>query len=168
MKTPVSRRQQREALVDDPAPWPQGGASDVAAGTIGGRRMLVTNEPFHGNQVVVYQQAADGSWPRSVIETHLVNSHSLTLVDGDGDGTHEIVSGGTRGAPGSGRGVKPGVFYYRPAGPAGQTWERMMLDPGIAANSCVTADIDGDRRMDVACIDLSDPWSIKWYEYTKP
>jgi hypothetical protein len=130
--------------------------------------MLVTNEPFHGNQVVVYQQAADGSWPRNVIDTQLVNSHSLTLVDGDGDGTHEIVSGGTRGAPGSGRGVKPGVFYYRPAGRAGQTWERMMLDPGIAANSCVTADINGDRRMDVACIDLSDPWSIRWYEYTKP
>lgn len=42
-----------------------------------------------------------------------------------------------------------------------------MLDPGIAPNSCVTADINGDRRMDVACIDLSDPWSIKWYEYTK-
>jgi hypothetical protein len=148
----------------NPAEWPQGGASDVAAGTFNKRRFLVTNEPFHGNQVVVYQEAAPGQFPRNVIDTRLANSHALALVDSDGDGSHEIVSGGTRGAPGSPRGTKPGVFFYKAADAAGQTWERMVLDAAIAANNCVAADINGDRRMDVACIDSGDPWTLRWYE----
>jgi hypothetical protein len=150
-----------EIVKGDPATWPQGGASDVAVGRLNKRRLVVTNEPFHGNQVVVYQEASPGVWPRTVIDTRLMNSHSLTLVDSDGDGNHEIVSGGTRGAA---RGVKPGVFFYKAADAAGQQWQRMALDPEIAANSCVTADINGDRRMDVACIDNGNPWSLKWYE----
>lgn len=149
-----------EIVKGDPAPWPRGGASDVAAGVLNKRKLLVTNEPFHGNQVVVYQEASPGLWPRTVIDTRLNNSHSLTLVDSDGDGNSEIVSGGTRGAA---RGVKPGVFFYK-ADAAGQAWQRMLLDAGIAANSCVTADISGDRKMDVACIDNSDPFALKWYE----
>lgn len=157
-----------EIAKGNPAEWPQGGASDIAVGRIGGKRLFVTNEPFHGNQVVVYQQAADGAWPRNVIDTTLVNSHSLVLVDADGDGTSEVVSGGTRGAAGTPRGTKPGVFYYKAKDPTGQAWSRMVLDPGIAANNCVTADINGDRKMDVACIDNTDPWTLRWYENTRP
>ena len=96
-----------------------------------------------------------------MIDARINSSHSLVLVDSDGDGNHEIVSGGTRGAA---RGVKPGVFFYKASDPAGQTWQRMILDAGIAANSCVAADFNGDRRTDVACIDNSDPWSLRWYE----
>jgi hypothetical protein len=154
-----------EIVKGDPASWPSGGASDLAVGTLNKKKLLVTNEPFHGNQVVVYQEASGGLWPRNVIETQLSNAHALTLVDSDGDGNHEIVSGGTRAASGP-RGTKPGVFFYKSADAAGQKWQRMMLDAGIAANSCVTADINGDRKMDVACIDNSNPWSLKWYEST--
>jgi hypothetical protein len=149
-----------EMAKGDPGEWPRGGASDIAVGTIGGKPFFVTNEPFHGNQVVVYQKAADGTWPRNVIETEINNAHSLALIDLDGDGTSEIVSGGTRGAAGTPRGTKPGVFFYKAADPAAQKWERMVLDPNIASNSCVVADINGDRRPDVACIDDS----LKWYE----
>jgi hypothetical protein len=149
-----------ELTKGNPAEWPLGGASDVAAGLLNKRRFFVTNEPFHGNQVVVYQEMA-GAWPRNVIDTRLVNSHSLVLVDSDGDGSHEIVSGGTRGPA---RGVKPGVFFYKATDATGRTWERMVLDTSVAANSCVAADINGDRKMDVACIDNGDPWSLKWYE----
>jgi hypothetical protein len=155
-----------EIVKGDPAPWPQGGSSDIAVGVLNKKRLLVTNEPFHGNQVVVYQEAPAGSWSRNVIETQLANSHSLVLVDSDGDGTHEIVSGGTR-VPGGPRGAKPGVFFYKAADSAGQKWQRMMLDAGIAANSCVTADFNADRKIDVACIDNGDPWSLKWYENTR-
>jgi hypothetical protein len=155
-----------EIVKGDPAEWPRGGASDVAIGSMNKKRLLVTNEPFHGNQVVVYQEGAGGTWPRTIVDTRINNSHSLTLVDVDGDGNHEIVSGGTRPPAGSGRGTKPGVFFYKAADPQGQTWNRMVLDPGIAANSCVTADINGDKRMDVACIDNTNPWSLRWYENT--
>jgi hypothetical protein len=115
----------------------------------------------------VYTQTADGGWPRNVIETTINNSHSLVLVDSDGDGTSEIVSGGTRGAPGTPRGTKPGVFFYKAADVGGQKWDRMVLDEGIAANSCVAADFNGDRKMDLACIDAGNPWSLKWYENTR-
>lgn len=152
-----------EIVKGDLTPWPKGGASDVAVGVFNKKRLLVTNEPFHGNQVVVYQEGSGGAWPRNVIDTRLINSHSLTLVDSDGDGNHEIVSGGTRGAA---RGVKPGVFFYKAADATGQTWQRMSLDATISANSCVTADINGDRRVDVACIDNSDPFVLRWYENT--
>jgi len=99
-------------------------------------------------------------WSRTVIDTRMNNSHALALIDADGDGNAEIVSGGTRGAA---RGVKPGVFFYR-GGPGGQTWDRFSLDPAIAANGCVTADFNGDKKMDLACIDNSDPWALRWYE----
>ena len=79
----------------------------------------------------------------------------------------EIVSGGTRGAPGTPRGTKPGVFFYKAADAAGQKWDRMVLDDGIAANSCVAADFNGDRKMDLACIDAGNPWAFKWYENTR-
>jgi hypothetical protein len=156
-----------EIVKGDPAEWPRGGVSDVAIGRMGGKRFFVTNEPFHGNQVVVYVQSADGAWPRNVIETTINNSHSLVLVDSDGDGTSEIVSGGTRGAPGTPRGTKPGVFFYKAADASGQKWDRMVLDEGIAANSCVAADFNNDRKMDVACIDAGAPNALKWYENTR-
>jgi len=89
------------------------------------------------------------------------------LVDSDGDGSSEIVSGGTRGAPGTARGTKPGVFFYKAADTAGQKWDRMVLDDGIAANSCVAADFNGDRKMDLACIDAGQPNALKWYENTR-
>ena len=76
-----------EIVKGDPGEWPRGGVSDVAIGRLGGKRFFVTNEPFHGNQVVVYVQTADGAWPRNIIETTINNSHSLVLVDSDGDGT---------------------------------------------------------------------------------
>lgn len=156
-----------EIVKGDPAEWPRGGISDVAIGRFGGKKFFVTNEPFHGNQVVVYVQTADGGWPRNVIDTTINNSHTLVLVDSDGDGSSEIVSGGTRGAPGTARGTKPGVFFYKAADAAGQKWDRMVLDDGIAANSCVAADFNGDRKMDLACIDAGAPNALKWYENTR-
>ena len=43
----------------------------------------------------------------------------------------------------------------------------MVLDPAVAANNCIPVDINADRKMDIACIDSSDPWSLKWYENTR-
>ena len=109
--------------------------------------------------MVVYQETSKGVWSRSVIDSRISNSHALALIDADGDGNAEIVSGGTRGAA---RGVKPGVFFYK-AGPGGQAWDRFSLDPAISANGCVTADFNADKKMDLACIDNSDPWALRWY-----
>jgi hypothetical protein len=148
------------------AEWPQSGTSDVAVGRFAGKRFIAANEPFHGNQVVVYTENG-GTLSRTSIDDILNNSHSLTLVDSDGDGSAEIVSGGTRGAPGTARGAKPGVFFYKAQDPAGQKWQRMVLDASIAANGCIAVDVNADRKMDVACIDAGAPWSLMWYENTR-
>lgn len=150
-----------EIVKGDPGEWPRSGSSEIAVGTFNKQRFFVTNEPFHGNQVVVYQEAAKGNWSRAVIDARMSNSHALVLIDADGDGNAEIVSGGTRGAA---RGVKPGVFFYKATDATGQTWDRLSLDPAIAANGCVAADLNGDKKMDLACIDNSDPWALRWYE----
>jgi hypothetical protein len=155
-----------QIVAGNPAEWPQSGTSDIVVGRLGGRKFMAANEPFHGNQVIVYTDAG-GTWARTMIDDSINNSLSLALVDSDGDGTSEIVSGGTRGAPGTARGAKPGVFFYKAADPAGQKWDRMVLDATIAANGCVAADINGDRKMDIACIDAGAPWSLIWYENSR-
>jgi hypothetical protein len=87
-----------------------------------------------------------------------VNGHTLTLVDADGDGIPEIVA--------SGSGGRAGLFFYRATDATGQRWQRMLMDNDMSAQSCVTADIKGDRRNnDVICIDTRGSNTLKWYEY---
>ena len=139
-------------------PYPNGGSSDLGAGELDGEPFFAAIEPFHGNQVVVYRQGSGGAWQRVVIDTELVNGHSLLVADLSGDGNGEIVAAGTRGPR--------NLYLYRAADASGDRWERTIMDDAIAANSCDAADINGDGRMDVACIDNARPFSIKWYENT--
>jgi hypothetical protein len=147
-----------EIAKGNPAPYPDGGASEVGTGFVNKGRFYATVEPFHGNMVVVYRQDGQGQWQRQVIDTELSNGHTLVVVDVDGDGTHEIVASGTRGGK--------NVYMYR-AGADGQTWQRSVVDDALAANSCTAADINGDKKMDVACIDGTAPFSLRWYENTR-
>lgn len=146
----------REIAKGVDAPYPDGGASDLGAGMLGGTRFFTAIEPFHGNQVVVYRQADDGAWQRLVIDTELANGHSMVVGDLDGDGNGDIVAGGTRG--------DKVVYLYRAADETGDRWVREPLDETLGANSCAVADINGDGKTDVACIDNRDPWDLKWYE----
>lgn len=144
-----------EVVKGNPAEWPQCGASEVAVGRFAGKKFFATNEPFHGNQVVVYQDTG-GGWSRNVIEDDLVMSHALILLDSDGDGSDEIVSSGTG---------KPGVFLYKATDRTGKTWERMVVDPDLAANGCITADLNNDHKDDIVCIDATKYLGdVRWYE----
>ncbi len=138
----------------EPAPYPDGGASDLGAGRLGSEQFFAAIEPFHGNKVVVYRQRGQGGWQRQVIDTEVANGHSMTVGDLDGDGNAEIVAGGTRGRS---------VYLYRMAGAEGERWERTVLDADLAPNGCAMADIDGDGVTDATCIDAANPWSLKWY-----
>ena len=105
------------------------------------KKFFVTNEPFHGNQVVVYTDAGAPGRARSSTTHEQFARARLDRCDGDGNA--EIVSGGTRGAA-AGRAQAWGVLLQGGAG--GQTWDRISLDPAIAANGCVTADFNADQR----------------------
>jgi len=142
-------------VAGDPSAWPQSGASDVAIGHIGRARFLVTIEPWHGNEVVVYR-ARDGAWARHVIDSTVTDGHSLVVGDFDRSGRDEIVVGE--------RGGKRSVYRYRLVDERTDAWSRSSLDDGgMAAAGCAVADLNGDQRADVICIGTATA-NLKWYE----
>jgi len=144
-----------ELVRGDPGPWPKSGAGDIAVGHLGSERFLVSIEPFHGNQVVVYR-SQNGNWTRQVIDDSLVNGHTLQTIDADGDGRDEIV------ASCQGNTVR-NLYLYHADDPVGQHWSRQIIDNGgMSGATCVVADFNGDHRPDLACIGSTA--NLKWYE----
>lgn len=141
-------------LAGDPAPWPKSGASEIAVGMLGKERFLTTLEPWHGNQIAVYRFGKT-DWERLVIDDTLVDGHTLQTADLNSDGRDEIIAG----YRGQGRSVHLYSFD-----PKRKKWGRQTLDEGgIAAASCAVADLNGDRKPDIACIG-SATTNLKWYE----
>jgi hypothetical protein len=137
-----------------PDAWPKGGASDVAVGYLGKTRFLTTIEPWHGNEVAVYDEHGK-EWTRNVIDSTLVDAHTLLTGDLDGNKKDVIVAGY--------RGKGASVNLYRHDG---KQWNKSLLDEGgMAAAGCAIADLNGDGRLDVACIGTSTA-NLKWYENT--
>ena len=151
------KRWQRTRLANgNAAPWPQSGASDVAVGKLGRERFLCAIEPWHGNQVVVYQPTGKGqkqTWQRQVIDDALNDGHTLLTADFNRDGRDEIIAG----YRGQGRSVN---LYVQETG----RWSRRVLDDGgMAAAGCAISDLNGDGWPDVACIGTATT-NLKWYE----
>ncbi len=145
-------------LRGDPAAWPRSGASEIAVGHLRRELFLATIEPWHGNQVVVYRRVA-GAWSRHVIDSTIVDGHTLVVGDFDGDGEDEIVVGE--------RGGRRSVYVYRADNTATNTWTRQAVDDGhMAAAGCAVADLNSDRRPDVVCIGTATA-NLTWYENRK-
>jgi len=93
-----------------------------------------------------------------VIDDSLVDGHALAVADLDGDGRDEIVAGF--------RGGGRSVFLYSAEDERGTRWKRQPLDEGgMGAASCAVADLDGDGKPDLACIDST---RLKWYQNVTP
>ena len=141
-------------VAGDPAPWPKGGASEIAVGMLGKERFLATIEPWHGNQVAVYRFGKN-DWERLVIDDKLNDGHTLLTADLNGDGRDEIIAG----YRGEGRSVN--IYSFDKSS---KKWVKQILDNGgIAAAACAVADLNGDGKIDVACIG-SATMNLKWYE----
>jgi hypothetical protein len=151
-----------ELAKGSPAPWPKSGSSDITVGSLGTRpktRFIAAIEPWHGNEVSVYRQDK-GKWQRQVIDSSLVEGHTILTADLNGDGNDEIVAG----YRGQGRSVN--VYYA--SGPKGDRWTNHPLDSGgIAASSCAAADLNADGRIDLICIGGATA-NLKWYENKGP
>lgn len=146
----------------DPAPWPKSGSSDVTVGWLGKKprtRFVAAIEPWHGNQVAVYQEDKKHIWQRQVIDDSLDQAHTILTADLNGDGNDEIIAGH--------RGKTHGVNIYYANGAKGDHWSNHPLDAGIAASSCAVADLNADGLPDIVCIGSATA-NLKWYENKGP
>jgi len=93
-------------------------------------------------------------WRRQVLDDSLDGGHTIQAADLDGDGNDELIAGG-RGKPFS-------THLYKADDVRGIRWTRATLDEGgMGPAACVVADLNADRRPDVACIGGA---TLKWYE----
>jgi hypothetical protein len=141
-----------------PDPWPKSGTSDIAVGHLAKERFLATIEPWHGNQVAIYRRQGE-AWVRHMIDDTIADGHTVLTADLNGDGNDEVIAG-CRGGPHS-------VFIYRAEDASGQRWSRQTLDAEMPASACALSDLNGDGRVDLACIG-SGTGTLKWYENQRP
>ena len=145
---------------DDKAP--RLGASDVGAGVQDGKKFFASVEPWHGNEVVVYNDAG-GKWQRRVIFDKVTSGHEIAVVDLNGDGRSDIVANDNSRVTPQRLEATPGVHvFYAPDDPAKGDWKYQRLEDKAAMNGCVGADINNDKRIDLVCTGAGGV--TRWYE----
>jgi FG-GAP-like repeat len=134
------------------------GSSEVKLGHLKGQfnKYVATIEPWHGNQVVVYDVAGKpgGLWKRYVLDDHLRWGHAVWCADLDGDGDEELIVG-VRDNPAKGDKFteKCGVRIYKATDGVGKKWERMIVeDGGVAVEDLTVADLNGDGKPDIIAV----------------
>lgn len=124
---------------------PKIGSSEISLGKLGsqGAHYLSTIEPWHGDQVVVYQSGNSGNlWGRSVIDSSFNDGHALITADLNNDGYDEIIAGH--------RGRDFNLYFYQ-FDSQHKKWIRHDLDRGgmSAAGLCLL-DFNQDGLLDIA------------------
>ncbi len=134
------------------------GTNDVYPIHIKGKRFLAAQEPWHGDEIVVYSEKG-GQWQRNVIFKGLVQGHEIAVGDLNGDGRDDIVAVDVTNR---GRPTPASVHIFYSEDDAGLKWRHELLDQDMMAGSGVmVADINGDGRPDIIAISGS---SVKYYE----
>ncbi len=120
----------------------EGAPGEVKLGTVGGRRVFATVEPWHGAGIAIYIERPTGLWAKTTIETALTEGHALGWADFDGDGNDELAVG-WRGAP------KPGVGIYFVDREGALKSKEMVDDSGMATEDLIVGDFNGDKKPDI-------------------
>ncbi|MGL4420194.1 MAG: FG-GAP repeat domain-containing protein [Gemmataceae bacterium] len=131
------------------------GASEIARSPHG----IATIEPWHGNQVVVYDATSQN---RQVIDDHLRWGHAIKWMGG------HIVAG-VRDDPNPKLGEtfteRRGVRLYARSATG---WNRQIIDDGgMATEDLCVADFDGDGQLDIAACGRATK-NVRIYWQTRP
>ena len=143
---------------------PRLGASDAGAGKHDGKRFFAAVEPWHGNEVAIYTDAA-GAWKRRVIFDKVTGGHEIAVVDLNGDGRDDVIANDNGRVSPQNPNATPGVHvFFAPGDPVAGEWIYRRIEDKSAMNSCVGADLNGDRRNDIVCTGAGGV--VRWYENT--
>ncbi|MEZ4867191.1 MAG: VCBS repeat-containing protein [Caldilineaceae bacterium] len=112
---------------------------------------ILSIEPWHGNQLVLYQcpsgDLRHGPWTRTLLDDQLKRGHSLEAVDLDGDGLREIVVG--YNGPGT------SLLIYHQDQQTTTGWRREVIDDGLGMGQMQVLDLDGDGQLEIVATGLS-------------
>jgi hypothetical protein len=112
----------------------EGKPGEIKMGRVNGKRYLATVEPWHGSNLVIFEETSSGPWARTVAAMNLDQGHALGWGDFDRDGNDELVVG-WRG------GKTYGLALYRLID---GKWTATPVDDGVAVEDLAVADLDGD------------------------
>jgi hypothetical protein len=133
------------------------GAGEVKIGRLpGGRRYIVTAEPWHGHSAAVYvePEKAGEPWRRQVLVENLKGCHAVWTADLTGTKVDSAVIG-FRGVP-EGKKEECVVFVFHPLDAVGEKWEKKVLDEkGVGSEDAICADLNGDGRIDIIAVGRS-------------
>jgi len=127
------------------------GAGEVRHGSLpGGGRFVVTIEPMHGNQLVVYTEPGkddpQGLWRRHLVDSSLKEGHALACGDFLRAGFDQIVVGWRE----KNRESKVGIKFFSPRDAEGGKWQEAIIDDsGVACEDLCLADLNSDGKLDI-------------------
>jgi len=122
-----------------------------------GRNDVIVSQA-HDYGILWFEQNADGSWTKHVIDESWSQGHALTLIDLNGDGRKDILTGKRYMAHNGhdpGEREPLGIYWYEQirGGDGKIDWVRHIIDFSTrtgAGMQIPVADLDGDGDMDFA------------------
>jgi len=135
---------------------PEKGSSEIRLGLMENkRRFIATVEPWHGNEIVVYEEPASNStasgkailWPRQVIDAELKWGHAVACANLDADDADELVIGVRDESLPHRCGVR--IYDRQSDG----SWQRSLIQPGqVAVEDLAVGDLDSDGQNEIIAV----------------